>query len=269
MGSRLDVRSRRGRPRRGGTGVNAAVTGSPNGYENLLAWWDASDATTITESSGAVSEWADKSGNGYDLDGTGHTPTTGTRTQNGLNVIDFDSASSDYFDGGDVLDLALNDRSVFAVYKMDTSEGGSGGQGVIVKSLAGAGDGRWGLTSLVSNTTMIYVDGGDRNASYTDGATDVRVMTGQIDRTNEVVSLRKDGSAVGTDATSWTDSDTNYNTAHSLLVGAYPDGTGTAPLAGYYLNGFVAELIVFEDIKTGTEIDEIETYLADKWGITI
>jgi len=56
------------------------------------AWYDASDATTITHNIGAVSEWRDKSLNGYHLtQGTsGAKPTTGTQTINTLNGIDFD-----------------------------------------------------------------------------------------------------------------------------------------------------------------------------------
>jgi hypothetical protein len=55
-------------------------------------WLDAADASTITESGGAVSQWNDKSGNGYNVSqGTGSAqPTTGTITRNGRNVISFD-----------------------------------------------------------------------------------------------------------------------------------------------------------------------------------
>lgn len=56
------------------------------------AWYDASDTDTITDAgSGAVSQWDDKSGNAEHLtQGTGsNRPTTGTRTQNSLNVLDF------------------------------------------------------------------------------------------------------------------------------------------------------------------------------------
>lgn len=67
---------------------------------NILAlspwiWLDASDASTITESSGFVSQWNDKSGNGRDLSqGTGiNQPTIGTVTLNGLNTITFDGSN--------------------------------------------------------------------------------------------------------------------------------------------------------------------------------
>lgn len=71
-------------------------------------WLDASDAATITSSSGAVSQWNDKSGNGRHVSQATSTaqPTTGTNTQNGLNVITFD--------GGDWLKTASDTTNAVA-----------------------------------------------------------------------------------------------------------------------------------------------------------
>ena len=54
---------------------------------DLVGWWDATDL-----SAGTVDLWPDKSASNVDLttnDGT--TPTSGSRTINGLNVVDFDA----------------------------------------------------------------------------------------------------------------------------------------------------------------------------------
>ena len=58
-------------------------------------WLDATDATTITEVSGDVSQWDDKSGNGNDVTQTLSTdrPSNGG-TLNGNNVIDWGSATN-------------------------------------------------------------------------------------------------------------------------------------------------------------------------------
>jgi len=60
---------------------------------NLIAWWDASDASTVTESSGQVSEWRDKGPNGHDLQTVGGgSPEWGLGAQiNGLNVMHYAS----------------------------------------------------------------------------------------------------------------------------------------------------------------------------------
>jgi hypothetical protein len=53
-------------------------------------WLDASDSSTITESSGSVSQWNNKGSLGNFTQGTGASqPTTGVTTLNGLNVLDF------------------------------------------------------------------------------------------------------------------------------------------------------------------------------------
>lgn len=48
---------------------------SPASLASLRLWFDAADATTITESGGVVSQWADKSGNGLHLAAGGAFPT--------------------------------------------------------------------------------------------------------------------------------------------------------------------------------------------------
>ena len=60
--------------------VSAAFT--PASLSGLTLWYDPSDAATITESGGAVSQVDDKSGNDYHAtQATGASqPTTGTRT---------------------------------------------------------------------------------------------------------------------------------------------------------------------------------------------
>ena len=67
---------------------------NPASIANLKAWYDASDTGTITVSGTAVTQWNDKSGNGYNLtQGTaGKRPLSGTRTQNGKNAIEYDGA---------------------------------------------------------------------------------------------------------------------------------------------------------------------------------
>ena len=61
----------------------------PNNLSDIKLWLDASDTSTITHSSNAVSGWNDKSGNGFQLQSFGD-PSTGTRSLDGKNVIDFD-----------------------------------------------------------------------------------------------------------------------------------------------------------------------------------
>ena len=73
-------------------GEAASINPPPvSGYQ---VWFDASDAASITESSGVVTQWSDKSGHGYHL----IQPTTGlapTRiSTNGYTAIQFDGVDN-------------------------------------------------------------------------------------------------------------------------------------------------------------------------------
>jgi hypothetical protein len=67
---------------------------TPNELTNVQLWLDAADASTITESSGSVSQWNNKGLLGNFTSSGAAQPTTGASTLNGLNVLDF---ASDYF----------------------------------------------------------------------------------------------------------------------------------------------------------------------------
>lgn len=72
--------------------ASAAYTGvsafTPAVDAQLIGWFDAADEGTISDISGAVFEWADKAGGAPLVQGSSlFRPLTGSRTQNGLNLI--------------------------------------------------------------------------------------------------------------------------------------------------------------------------------------
>lgn len=76
--------------------TSATLSGGGGGFAPhddplLIGWWDAADVATLTETGGVVSAWADKAGGDALAHGVaGQQPVTGSRTLNGLNVLDFD-----------------------------------------------------------------------------------------------------------------------------------------------------------------------------------
>lgn len=68
---------------------------SPLSIANCKVWLDASDTSTISLSGSEVTQWTDKTANGYAFtQGTSaNRPLSGTRTQNSKNVIDFDGSN--------------------------------------------------------------------------------------------------------------------------------------------------------------------------------
>ena len=68
---------------------------NPKSIAGLYAWYDAADASTITQATG-VSAWADKSGNGRTCSQAtgGSQPAYVLAGQNGKNVIDYGTNAS-------------------------------------------------------------------------------------------------------------------------------------------------------------------------------
>ena len=229
------------------------------------AWWDASDLATITNAgSGKVSSLLDKSGNGYHMLQTvgGNRPTTGTRTQNSLNLIDFVRASNQFLDAGDALDIGADGFSIFLAGSLDNVTSLSG---MIGKHVAGGTDGRWGLYHQSNVLYGMY----DSDASATgavsrssDITTSFRLLSNILDRAVGVNAstntLRIDRTTVA--VKTFTDTATSWDTTEPFRIGRY--GTYTSG----DMDGAVGEAIVVMRTLSDVERDEIESYLATKWG---
>ena len=208
------------------------------------AWFDASDAATITASGSAVTQWNDKSSNGRNLtQGTGsRQPTTGSTTQNGLNVINFD--------GGDVLTRAsvtINQPyTVCAVWKYNAGLGASDVTVAFSMADLGAYATYIGTQEYrIFNNTLV-------NSAKT-ANTDVHQVTSIHNTTSS--EIRVDGTLVAGPA------DAGAGNGARLNVGA---ASSTAQAA---LNGWIAELLVFGYVLSADQVSVIESYLNDKWGL--
>ncbi len=101
----------------------------------VTAWYDASDVATITTSDGRLSEWRDKSGNGYHAtqNTTADQPATGGAI-NSLNAIDFNPGA-----GKQHLNTTLEQLTTVSIYLVvdPTARGANGYSAAIGASAAG------------------------------------------------------------------------------------------------------------------------------------
>ena len=90
---------------------------------NLSLWLDASDASTITETNGSISQWSDKSGNAnHAIQTTSSSmPTLASNGLGGKSVIQFDGIN-DYITSSD-LNISQS-YSIFLVAKTNNNENG-------------------------------------------------------------------------------------------------------------------------------------------------
>jgi hypothetical protein len=225
-------------------------------------WLDAADATTIVQSSGNISQWNDKSTNALTATAV-NNPTFVANLQNGLPGISL-NGSNQYFNLGNNLNMGANQLYIFVVSKFNSTADGA----IIGKSLYGGGVGRYSLVRLGSVLIPLAQGTGDGNNSgvISDTNTSVRLLSMIWDR-NTIV-LYQNGTSVFSVDLSDSSSATNNN---SLLIGAYQNSSGGVPPQGFYMNGYIYEILLYltptSSPITTSQRQTIEQYLSRKWGI--
>jgi hypothetical protein len=214
-------------------------------------WFDAADSRTIIASSGDVSQWNDKSGFGRNVtQGTGASqPKTGTTTLNGLNVIAFDGSN-------DTLRSAAGAASFGIVECYIVARTQSTGRVIIGVPHAATHTSpffRWVLFHNVTDILQTRIDGvaanSAANAINTSVAQLYRIETGEGDA---YVNLTRVINSAGATVT--------YPNSTPLSIGSHATG-------GEVLNGFVAEILIFDRALTANEKAGINNYLSEKWGV--
>ena len=279
--------------RRAGTWPTAF--GGPSSIAGLQLWLDAAapetlfDATTggsLVAADGGVARWEDKSGNGrHATQGTsGNRPLRKTAIQGGRDVLRFDGTN-------DSLSIASStatfkflhsaDSTVFAVFKSGTTAN-PGHSGHLVFATLSAG---------TSSQTGVYLATLDNDPSTANDMVDWFVTRGvpgnwPVDARNNNyfasnvfgmlsllskpadatagnrVALRKNGGSlstenapVGTETVSTADASVNFT------IGAFSGQS-------FYLNGDIAELIIYNAALSDANRVLVENYLLAKWAIT-
>jgi hypothetical protein len=231
--------------------MNAAAGGGggpafdPTTVANMVAWYDASDASTITESSGNVTQWDDKSGEANHMSPISTTiGVTSTRTINGLNAIDLQSNASH---GGLTGTWTAGTLTIFIVFITDSATSGylCDGPGSANRSALyfssgpsyGANWGGGGNTGGTPDTSKHIVEmrgggPGGLEEVYVDGGS--AVISGQESPLDSVAQLR----------------------------------IGRAFVDGFNFDGVIGEILAYRFPPSLSDRNDILDYLAGKWGIT-
>jgi hypothetical protein len=250
----------------GQIGVTAAAAPTPvSGYK---LWLDASDTATITASGGLVSQWSDKSGFGSNFtQSTGaNQPTTGTRTLNSLNTIDFDgtndsltcSSSTTLFNylhsstGGTTFFVGLLDN-VASSKVMWYNNGGSSSQTGVYQDLSASNKNFTQITKGISGSP-VAVSTDNITVSNSVGF----MITNKWDGGNGTAADRallslNSGAFSGNNSNSNSPVSSNASSDMLLAAGSY--------------NGTIAEIIFYSGILSAGDITQVQSYLTTKWGL--
>lgn len=217
---------------------------TPNHLSPSL-WLDASDTATITESSGSVSQWNDKSGNGYHVTQSSGTaqPKTGTATINNRNVLAFNG--SNQMERASTPALS-SPYTTFAVFSLANTTNA-------VQYVLDSDSGVQSILSTVSNTNLRAGAGTYPNLATGISANVTYIADWVVDGTSSIGAVNGVSTAIVNMGT---------NTRTGIKIGASFNST-------FRMTGNIAEIIAYSGALTHIDRLLVRRYLAIKWGITI
>jgi len=261
--------------------TNTATPFNPHMVSGLALWLDSADTTTITQSGGNVSQWNDKSGNGYNFaQGTSaNQPTYSPSTPTNGVYFTTDLSTNYTFMTINTAGLALFQNisygTTFLVFKTTTSTQNTQRAYPLIATINGGNSGRYGV--YISNTTLtpgffgrrIDTDSGNGANSSTAFSTNTAyVQSYQIDYAdaNAVTLIQyRNGTSDPVTPTSFTYTSSAGNTSNTASAYIFLNGiTPTSAVAQLYLY----EVIVYTNrLLTTSQRQQVEGYLAWKWGL--
>lgn len=231
----------------------------PSPYQNMVLWLDASDNTKITTSSGIVTGWTDKSGAGNSV-----TVITGSPVLSNFRGNQYMYLSNTGFNGSITQNVG---QTVIAFAVAALNIGGSSGAYSRLLSL--------GISSAVDYASSLYVipfvRSGTGQAIYTqrnglpvaqNSASAITytkpfLVTTVYDGTSATLFLN--GVAAGSSSSATIQGTFKYN-YYGIAVDAQVSDAE-------WWGGYVGEVIVYHATLPLVQIQQIEGYLAWKWGL--
>lgn len=254
----------------------------PKSISGLVAWFDADDASTFTLNGTAVSEWRDKSGNGYSVSqGTANNQPARTGTVLGRATVDFDGSNDCLFADNTGISAAFSgDKSLtaFVVGQMHTTAEAA------INNL-----GAWcSLGSTSSGTPLFYIraaaDSGNFQLALRNDASS---STGGMFASSDLIGFGSPSSFV-VSITSPSQG-TAVQRAHSIRRASTTSATNTAsaarPAGNLTFNRFtigafgtttftdffparISEVILYSKAVSDAERAKIVAWLAQKYNVT-
>jgi hypothetical protein len=231
----------------------------PTSYSGLQLWLDASDSSTLFDSTsggsvvngdGAVARWQDKSGNSrHATQSTSEArPIRKTSVQNSRDVLRFDGSN-------DALTTSTNyhvsDLTIFVVAKRTS------GTGAFFQTGNTSGLGYAAGDSITSGFDNCYARGVTNGQVGSITSTSWRVISVTYTAGSRKVYIQ--GTLV--DTASFTISTPNSSSGVASWIGAID-------AAGYFLNGDIGEIVAYNIVLSDTNRGLLESYLMNKWAIT-
>ena len=225
-------------PYAGGPTLSTPV---PTNYSGISLWLDAADSSTLTLSGSNVTQWRDKSGNSRNATQV----TAGNRPTYTSNGVVFTASSSTF------LDINVPFSTSHSVFLVARSTSGTNNY-YYGRNVAGAGP---TIIQYFTGTSIEYFDIGERATFVTSPPTTSPFMLNFVRSFGSNVT----GFYLGSSAFSISQTYSLNTTQPWIYIGRSN--------ATDYLNATIFEFMIFNSALSTTQRQDIEGYLALKWGL--
>jgi hypothetical protein len=238
----------------------------PIDIPGAIAWYDASDASSVTLAGSEVTAWNDKSGNGLHLtQSTSARRPTKTTTLNSKGVISFAGDDVLINSSGTTAFANVGEVAIVIVFRGTYSVSGF----KILGGLSAGPTSNSGRSVIaVNSSTRLELSG--RRLDADSNLAHMITGTGElVDNTPKYLVSLFDynnsnlwGRINGVESVKRLDFQTDgltSNTGSKIMVG------GSSALSSYF-TGDIAEVIFFNAFPSTQDMTTLESYLASKWG---
>ena len=247
----------------GNLGPQANAGFSPISIAGCQLWFDAADPSTLTLNGSTVASWRDKSANGYSVGQatTANQPTYATNLLNGLAGIQLSSSTYLYQVGSSIPNFSSSaSTTVIMVAKNGSTIPASGWNILNTMWFNGGAQGptyRYHLSFAIGTTNGI--------ALYAAG-TQVGQITAVPLGANAILgfTISPSGNSINANGTLTTYTGTTAPNASNGTWFLFGDARGQQ----YQSDVNVYEFLGFNTTLSTTDRQNVEGYLAQKWGLT-
>jgi len=225
--------------------------GSPPLGNNLHAWYDASDSSSVTkDSSNLVSQLNDKSGNGYNLTasgtGTGGQPLWVSGGKNDLDIVDFGSSKQMKAQW-----TAKSQPVTYVAFMYSPASDGS--QDNFWDNYDNTNSSMGFANVDTSNNLSAYAPTNLGSISSTNYAEKWGLFTVIYNTTSSEILINGDQKASG---------DIGTNSSYGLTLSCHRTSATYGQIK-------LAEMLIYDKVLSSDELTTINNYFVNKWGAVL